>query len=125
MVNYFFDSYALIEIITGNENYKGYTKSKVIITKINLIECYNSWISEMGEEKADYYFSFFKPCCIEILDKDIKDGVKFRIHLKSKNKKINPSYIDCIGYVISLRLNIKFLTGDNAFKDLPNVEFVK
>lgn len=125
MVGYFFDSYALIELINGNENYKKYAKSKVIITKLNLIECYNSWISEMGEKKADYYFNFFKPCCIPVLDEDIKEGVKFRINLKDKNRRINPSYIDCIGYVISLRLNIRFLTGDNVFKDFPNVEFVK
>ena len=125
MVSYFFDSYALIEIIKGNENYKKYTMSKIIITKLNLIECYNSWISEMGEEKANHYFKFFNPCCMPVLDEDIKEGVKFRIKLKNNNKRISPSYIDCIGYVISLRLNMKFLTGDNVFKDFPNVEFVK
>ena len=40
-----------------------------------------------------------------------------------KNKDM--SMPDAIGYVIAKRLEIKFVTGDNDFKDIPNVEFVK
>ena len=39
--------------------------------------------------------------------------------------KRKPSYIDCIGYMVAKRLNIKFLTGDKDFEDLDNVKFVK
>ena len=35
------------------------------------------------------------------------------------------SYVDCIGYMISRQLGIKFLTGDEQFKDFEGVEFVK
>ena len=42
----------------------------------------------------------------------------------SEYKKFDLSYADCLGYVISKKLNIRFLTGDKQFKDLPNVEFV-
>ena len=47
------------------------------------------------------------------------------MNFKLKNKKINFSYIDCLGYSISNRLGIIFLTGDEGFRNLPNVEFVK
>jgi len=39
--------------------------------------------------------------------------------------KLNINYVDAIGYSISFDSGIKFLTGDNEFKNLPNVEFVK
>ena len=32
---YFFDTYALIEIIKGNPNYHSYTKEEFITTKLN------------------------------------------------------------------------------------------
>lgn len=32
---------------------------------------------------------------------------------------------DCVGYVVSQRLGMKFLTGDKEFRGLPNVEFVQ
>ena len=35
------------------------------------------------------------------------------------------SYTDAVGYVMSKSLGLKFLTGDEAFKNLENVEFVK
>ena len=61
------------------------------------------------------------PSCVSIPDRVIKEAMKLK--LKFKDKKL--SYVDCIGYVFALELGLKFLTGDNEFKDLVNVEFVK
>ena len=125
MVGYYFDSYALIELIRGNENYKPYIHTEGIFTFLNLIECYHSWLYELGEEKANFYFSFFNKYCFPVMDDDIKNGVKLRIKMRNQNKFYKPSFVDCIGYIIALRFGVKFLTGDNAFKDMDNVEFVK
>ena len=35
------------------------------------------------------------------------------------------SYTDVVGYTLSRSLGFKFLTGDEAFRNLENVEFVK
>ena len=35
------------------------------------------------------------------------------------------SHVDCIGYILARKFNVKFLTGDREFKGLENVEFVK
>jgi len=35
------------------------------------------------------------------------------------------SLIDCVGYSVAESLAIPFLTGDQEFEDLPNVEYVK
>jgi hypothetical protein len=64
----------------------------------------------------------FKQYEVEITD-DAKKAMKFRLACNSK--KENVSYGDAIGYTISGRLGAAFLTGDDAFRSKPRVEFVK
>lgn len=115
----FFDSFALIEIIKGNQNYKKYLKEIVVTTRLNLMEVYYSLLKESNEEKAGFYYNFYLPACVSISDDTIKTAMK----LKSKNRRL--SYIDCLGYVLAMEFGIRFLTGDKEFKDLENVEFVE
>ena len=60
---------------------------------------------------------------MEFGDDDVKDGMKRRLELRKK--KLDLSYADAIGYAVSLRLMLMFLTGDDAFKNLEKVEFVR
>lgn len=120
---YFFDTYALIEIIKGNHSYLKYIDSKIITTNLNLLELYSSLLRNYDKDKADYYFNIYSKKCVLIEDEDLKEAVKLWLLMRKENKK--PSYIDCIGYVLAKRLDIKFLTGDREFKDMQNVEFVK
>ena len=53
----------------------------------------------------------------------MKDGMKRRLELRKR--RLDLSYADALGYAVSLRLRLKFLTGDDAFKNLDNVEFVR
>jgi hypothetical protein len=117
----FFDSFALIEIIKGNENYRRYLEEIPITTKLNLMEVYYYLLREKDEQKAEFYYNFYLPSCVSVPEKVIKSAMKFK--LKFKNKRL--SYVDCIGYVFALELGLKFLTGDNEFKDFVNVEFIK
>ena len=121
MVKYFFDSYAVIEIIKGNKNYAKYVQEEVILTIFNLIDIYWSALNDLNEDEANEIYDKYKPCIIKISDETLKEAVKFR----KENKKRDLSYTDCIGYICALRNNLVFLTGDNQFRDLPNVEFVK
>jgi len=118
---FFFDSFAIIEIIKGNEKYKEYLNKTPITTKFNLMEVYYYLLREVNEDKAEFYYNFYLPSCISISDDIIKEAMKFKLKFKNKNL----SYIDCIGYVLSLEFGIKFLTGDIEFRDLRNVEYVK
>ncbi len=119
--SYVFDTYALIEIIKGNQNYFSYINSKVIITSFILAElCYSS-IKLYGNKKANEYVDNYSKF-VENIDKEIiKEAMNFRY----LNIKKNMSTADCIGYILAKKLNIKFLTGDKEFKDLENVEFMK
>ena len=44
-MNYFFDTYALVEVVKGNENYKKYADLTFTTTTLNLSEFYFFLIS--------------------------------------------------------------------------------
>lgn len=122
-VTYFFDTYALIELVRGNPNYKKYMFSKKLTTRLNLLEMYASFLRDVGETKADYYYNFFLPDCIEITDKVLKKAAKLWLVMRKEGKR--PSHIDCIGYIIAVKSGVEFLTGDKEFRDVAHVEFVQ
>ena len=53
----------------------------------------------------------------------IKNAGIFRSKMLKKKKAL--SYADCINYSIAEKMNLKLLTGDEDFKGIQNVEFVK
>ena len=121
-MNFFFDTYALFEIIHKNENFLPYTKEiGIVITKLNLMELHYNLLKLYGKEIADKAYERFNEFCIDISDEIIKQANEFKL----LNRKRKLSYVDCMGYMIAKSMNIKFLTGDKEFENFPNVEFVK
>ena len=121
MTDYYLDTYAIIEIIKGNENYKRFYKSKFFTSIYNLYELYYYLLRIHGKEIAKKYFFRFKKILINFNDNNIFLASEFKYNYSKRRV----SYTDCLGYIISKDLNIKFLTGDKEFKDLENVEFVR
>lgn len=114
----------MIEYLRGNPKYLKYFSNSELITSImNLIELYFLVLREHDEEIADNAYAVFRHYQREIDEGDVREGMKLR--LKMMIAKINLSYADSIGYVISKRLGTKYLTGDKAFRTLTNVEFVR
>lgn len=118
---YFFDSYAIMEISKGNENYKDYVNSDIIITKLNLFEIFFSTLWQTGEKEAEEIFEDYKKFIIDFSLKEVKEAAK----LKFNHRKRKLSMVDCIGYVLAKALGIRFLTGDKEFEGFNNIEFVK
>jgi len=119
--NYFFDSYSIIELIRGNPNYE-FVKEKIVITGVmNLAEVYYSLLLENQKETAD---SIIKKINFQFLDSNPEIVIESAF-LRYRLKKLELSYVDCLGYVLALRNNLLFLTGDKEFENLENVEFVK
>lgn len=122
MRTFFFDTYAFYEIIIGNPNYLHYTKDvKIVTTKLNLMELYYQLLSLYDKKEALVFFNRYMEFAIQIDDSVIIEAMDFR----KINYKRNLSYIDCLGYMISKKMNAPFLTGDTQFKDFENVEYVK
>src|SRR3989344_8863733 len=121
LIKYFFDSYAIIEIVSGNPNYAKYLGEDFSITIFNLAEVYYSAINNLNDEKADEVYSKYSQFVAEISDEILKEAIKFR----KTNKKKDLSYTDCIGYVYALKHNMVFLIRDKEFQSMKNVEFAK
>ena len=115
------DTYALIELLGGNPNYKPYLNHILITTKFNLVELYYHFLHDYDKKTADKYLALYSKFVVPITYGCIKDGMGFKL----KHKKEKVSYVDCIGYALALELGVKFLTGDEKFEDKDNVEFVK
>ncbi|MDY6953139.1 MAG: PIN domain-containing protein [Thermodesulfobacteriota bacterium] len=120
MVKYFFDSYAVIELIGGNPKYAKYSQEPFVITLFNLVEVYWFALREYSEKVADTIYHKLKPLVVDVDDDTLKEAMQFR----RKNKR-GLSYADCIGYVYALNKKLIFLTGDKEFVNMKNVEYVK
>lgn len=121
---YFYDTYALTEYANANKKYLKYFGENLgVTTRLNLMELYYAILRDNGKEKADIAYDSLLPITIEPNDQTLKKAMALRLMLKQEKK--NVSYVDAIGYQLSLALKVKFLTGDEEFKGAENVEFVK
>ena len=120
-IEYFLDTYALIEIVKDNKNFERFKNTRNFTGHMNLLELHYMVSKEFGKRKADEIIDKTQSITINIEIKDIKEASKFRlIYIKNKF-----SYVDSLGYSMAFNRNMKFLTGDKEFKNLANVEFVK
>ena len=119
MNSYFFDTYAFIELHKANPNYAKFKGKPIITTKMNLMELHYTILREVGKNLANIHLQYLQRFTVEFE----LNHIKLANQLKYKYK--NLSYVDCLGYVIALTNQVPFVTGDEGFKDMPNVEFIK
>ncbi|MEK6874866.1 MAG: PIN domain-containing protein [Nanoarchaeota archaeon] len=118
----FYDTYAILGILKGDPAYTGYTKSIHILTTImNLYKAYFILLRERDTTAANIAIERFHQYCVPIYPQAIKEAARFKL----AHSTDNISYVDAIGYVLAKHHHVQFLTGDKAFKNLPNVRFVK
>jgi predicted nucleic acid-binding protein len=120
VVKYFFDAYAIIEIIKVQENYSQYAGYEIFTNALHLAEVYYHLLKSYNEETAHHIMDNTEVSLIDISHNTSVSAAKFRY----KNRKKKLSYADCIGYITAKANKLRFLTGDKEFKNLPNVEFV-
>lgn len=120
-MKYFFDTYAIIEIIRKNSNYKEYFSEEMVTSILNLGEFYLILLRGKGMKLAETWFKKLKYSTLNVDLGIIKRAMVFRF----RNKNKNFSFIDCVGYLLAKENGLVFLTGDMEFKDMDNVEYVK
>lgn len=87
------------------------------------MEIYYAVLKDYGEVEAEKAYSATGKFLIDFDDEDVKEAMRKRLQLR--RKKLNLSYADALGYTLALRLGVSFLTGDEEFETLDNVEYVK
>ncbi len=119
---FYFDTYALVEIAEAKQSYAKYRENiRILTNKLNLMEFAYFLLRINKEHRVLPLFEEYLKYSVEPSTNTIIEAVKF----KFANKKSKLSYIDCLGYVIAKENKVKFLTGDEKFRNMENVEFVK
>lgn len=119
---YFLDTYAIIEHLEGNPKYSEFNSENSVTSVFNILEfCYYLEKSFYNEERARSVAMIFFNVCIDIDFEAIFEASRFRW----ENKKLKLSYTDCMGYALAKRNGLQFVTGDEPFKSIEGVKFVK
>lgn len=122
-MDYFLDTYSIIEFLRGSKKFIKYFKGSPITTILNLIELYYIILRDFGKIQADREFNRFLNYVVDFDNDNVKEAMQFRLKFRKKGKDF--SYTDSIGYIVAEKNKVKFVTGDDAFKRLKNVKFVK
>ena len=118
---YFFDSYAIIEILKGNSAYLPYAQAIIVTTKLQVFEVFYSLLRDVGKQEAADFLKRYMQYTIDFDASIIERAALLKLHYR----KNNLSMTDCVGYCLALQIGIKFLTGDRQFEHFAEVEFVK
>ena len=127
---YVVDTYALIEwFIQGNENYRKHFEEidnkGAFVTELTVMEFYHKVFHNAGKDKADEALDVILGN-MKVIDLNldlIKQSAIFRSEMLHRKREL--SYADSVNFIAAKGLRLKLLTGDNDFKGLENVEFVK
>lgn len=113
----------MLAFVSGRSEYRQYfEESDGVLTKLNLMEIFYRSLEEYNFKVASDILRSFGKYVIEFESDDIVGSMRLRLDLKRKG--YNVSYADVLGYFLSRKLGIKFLTGDKTFRGLSGVEFV-
>lgn len=119
-MTYFFDTYAIIEIMLNNIAYEKYKSFPVKISVLNIAEIYSIILRNKSKDEADKWLGSYNFELLEISPATMTKAVYFRFTHKN-----DISLTDAVGYILSIENNLRFLTGDKQFENMSNVEFVK
>jgi len=122
--SFFCDSYAILAFTGGHPGYRKYFEGNDgALTKLNLIEIFYRSLEKHGHKAASDIVGTFSKYLVDFGLEEIAGAMKLRLELKREGRDL--SYADALGYFLSRRMGIKFLTGDRAFQGLKGVEYLQ
>lgn len=125
MADFLADTYAFIEHSGGSPRYaRIFRQNALATTSLNVVEIYSTLIRRgVASEEAREYA---RACLALVLPVPARTALRAgEFHAELRKTGVKASYIDAWGYAAAELLGRRFLTGDEAFRGLPNVEFVK
>ena len=108
---YFFDTYAVFELIKANKGYEKYKDYPLKVCVLNIAELYWGLLKDVGKKEADEWLKKFK---FDILPMDYELIIS-AVNFRHEHKKRDVSLVDSIGYLLAKKYGLKFLTGDKEF----------
>ncbi len=123
-MEYYLDSYAIVELAKGNPNYRPYGEARGRTSTWNLLEAYYIFLQEGREELAELCFDNHRKNAVEFPDDVLKKAARLRLRQKGATGQ-RLSYVDALGYAYALEYGLRFLTGAAEFRGWPGVEWVR
>ena len=120
-MHFFFDAYALIEVIRGNASYSRFKEETVITSAPQVSEAFYYALRTGQTSEFKLALQKMRPELLGATLQDWEEAASMKFAYKSKRL----SLIDCLGYGLARKNYLKFLTGDKEFEVMANVEFVK
>ncbi|MBI2445231.1 PIN domain-containing protein [Candidatus Micrarchaeota archaeon] len=124
-MTFFLDTYAIVEIFSGNPAFEPFVDSPSTCTVFNAVEAYFIFRSKDRKDLARNALILAHRNAAELSKEIIQKAMDFRADFNAKNRKNALSYADAIGYTYALENRLEFVTGDDAFKGLKGVRFLK
>ena len=121
MAKFFYDSFSVLAYLSDRPGFAVYfEKNTGILTRLNLMEICYAVLRMYGAKAAHEVLQAYSTYEADFSLSDIEGAMKLRHELRN----LELSYADALGYYISKKESIEFLTGDKAFKGLPGVRFL-
>lgn len=126
LADFFADSYALMAHLEDRPSYRTYFDSmRPVTTQMNLLEI--AYILHrrhgLSTDELASHLAPMRPFVVTPAPTVIPQAAETKHQLRQLSKDV--SYIDAWGYATARWLDIPFLTGDEDFRGLDHVEFVK
>lgn len=119
-MKHFLDTYAIIEILNGNPAYEG-VLSDGGTSLYHLYELHVQIARIRDADTADLVFSDLHSIARDVEDRDILEASRF----KRSHRKRQYSYADALGYAMARNRGVDFVTGDEEFRGVDGVRFIK
>ena len=124
MPDYVADSYALVALLEGNDRYvRIFRRKEVVTTSLNVLEVYSTLLRRIPQAEARELTTGFLSIVVPVPPDAAFSAGDFRQSMRAKKRDC--SYVDAWGYAAASSLRVPFLTGDSAFRQIENVEFVR
>lgn len=124
-MTYFLDTYAIVEIFSGNPNFEEFKSVQGVCTVFNAAEAYFIFQSKNRKDLARNALILTYKNLVDLPPELIAKAMDFRAEFNAKNRKQALSCADAIGYTYAQENGLEFVTGDDAFKGLKGVRFLK
>jgi predicted nucleic acid-binding protein len=124
LTRYFADSYAYLAAMDGSKAYaKLVAESDLVTTHLNAVEVAQGLLRRMGDSKLEDGLQPILSQCVIPPAPVAAAAARFRHEAVAAGG--NCSTVDAWGYATAQHLGIPFLTGDEHFRGVPGVKFVK
>lgn len=115
------DTYALMALAQGDPVFAKYFSEDFCVPDTTLAELYWVLLRDFSEATAQQWREKLAAYTAPVDDAMMIEAMRFRF----RNKKKDYSFFDAVGYIFAQRKRCPFVTGDEAFRGMENVEFIK